>query len=148
MSGNATLIDIDYSCGEQSTLPRGIKPDNGHPPQVFPLSVAREGHARTATLETIVTPNICSVRTDVVLYPGREVDLDGFLTSLAGRQCRSTPLTLITAADIEVLLRELQLSAAKLTVVYAGTSDAQALGARCGGNATELRCLRPPETAS
>ncbi len=75
----------------------------------------------------IITANICSAKPDVVFYAGREVDLDGFLTSLASRQCNSTPLTLITAADIGVLLRqrEQQLSAANLTVVYAGTSDAQ-----------------------
>ncbi|HEY6424447.1 MAG TPA: hypothetical protein VIY28_14610 [Pseudonocardiaceae bacterium] len=78
----------------------------------------------------ILAPNICSAATDVVIYAGRQVDLDGFLQSLADRQCRSTPLTVITAADIGVLLREReqQLSAANLTVVYAGTSDADGWG--------------------
>ena len=78
----------------------------------------------------IVTPNICSLPTDVVFYAGRRVDLGGFLDSLAGRLCRNMPLTVITAADIGELLsnREQQMRAANLTVVHAGTSDAEGWG--------------------
>ncbi|MEO7195089.1 MAG: hypothetical protein ABIZ05_09735 [Pseudonocardiaceae bacterium] len=83
------------------------------------------------TFDVTVTPNLCGTPpTDVVFYAGREVDLGGFLDSLAGRQCRATPLTVITAADIGDLLskREQQLRTANLTVVYAGTSYAQGWG--------------------
>jgi len=89
----------------------------------------------------IVTPNICSLPTDVVLYAGRRVDLGGFLDSLADRQCRSTPLTVITAADIGEVLseREQQLSGANLTVVHAGTSDAEGWGRNVEGTPQQYR---------
>lgn len=85
----------------------------------------------------IITPNICSVKTDVVFYAGREVDLGGFLQSLEGRQCRSTPLTVLTGgADLGATLKEWEqrLSAAKLTVVSAGITDPE--GWERGGEGT------------
>lgn len=79
----------------------------------------------------IVTPNICSVETDVVFYAGREVDLGGFLRSLDRRQCRNTPLTVLTGgADLGATLKEWEqeLGKTNLTVVYAGTTDAEGWG--------------------
>ncbi|MGH3916674.1 MAG: hypothetical protein ACRDTC_25160 [Pseudonocardiaceae bacterium] len=78
----------------------------------------------------LLTPNICAPPADVVLYAGRRVDLGGLLDWLARRGCVSTPLTVITAADIGELLstREQQLTDANLTVVSAGTNDAEGWG--------------------
>jgi ABC-type branched-subunit amino acid transport system substrate-binding protein len=106
----------------------------GRPPLPF-FGASFPGEAGPGRFD-IVTPNICSAPpTDVVIYAGRQVDLDGFLQSLAGRQCRSAPLTVITAADIGTLLseREQQLSAANLTVVHAGTSDTEGWGRGVAG---------------
>jgi ABC-type branched-subunit amino acid transport system substrate-binding protein len=98
---------------------------NGRPPLPF-VGASIPTNASPGRFD-IVTPNICSEPLDVVIYAGRQVDLKGFLQSLAGRQCFLTPLTVITAADIGMLLREReqQLGAANLTVVHAGTSYAE-----------------------
>ena len=60
-----------------------------------------------------------------MFYAGRLVDLDGFLQSLERRQCRSTPLTVLTGGDdLGALLKEHEqrLGTANLTVVFAGTT--------------------------
>ncbi len=106
---------------------------NGRPPLPF-VGASIPTNASSGRFD-IVTPNICSEPPDIVIYAGREVDLKGFLQSLGGRQCLGIPLTVITAADIGVLLREReqQLSAANLTVVHAGTSDAEGWGRGVAG---------------
>lgn len=85
-----------------------------------------------------VTNTICSVSAtlDIVFYAGREVDLGGFLTSLADRACQETPLTVMTGgSDIGTVLeeREQRLSAAKLTVVAATATDADGWGPHAPG---------------
>jgi hypothetical protein len=99
---------------------------NGGPFLSF-IGVSIPADARRGSFDITVTPSLCAPPTDVVLYAGREVDLGGFLDSLVGRQCRDTPLTVITADDIGNLLskRQQQLRAAKLTVVYAGRTDGE-----------------------
>ncbi len=81
-----------------------------------------------------VRANICASVAgglEVVLYAGREVDFDGFLESLRYRSCDRTPLTILTAgSDLGAVLRgrEQELNAANLTVVFAGTVDAEGWG--------------------
>ncbi|MGH3851426.1 MAG: ABC transporter substrate-binding protein, partial [Pseudonocardiaceae bacterium] len=72
--------------------------------------------------------NICSVKPDVIFYAGRQLDLAGFLQSLENRICRNLPLTVMTGGtNLAALVRSQveQLRAAKLTVVFSGTTDAQ-----------------------
>ncbi|MGH8918755.1 MAG: ABC transporter substrate-binding protein [Actinomycetes bacterium] len=73
-----------------------------------------------------VTNSICAVQPDVVFYAGREVDLDGFLQSLADRPCREIkPLTVLTGgSDVSATLEqwEPRMPAAKLTAVFAATT--------------------------
>lgn len=72
-----------------------------------------------------------------VLYAGREVDLGGFLESLKYRSCRRTqPLIILTAgSDLGAVLRgrEQELGKANLTVVFAGTVDAEGWGQNAPG---------------
>ncbi|MGB6163790.1 MAG: hypothetical protein WCF33_07635 [Pseudonocardiaceae bacterium] len=63
------------------------------------------------------------MKSDVVLYAGREVDLAAFLQSLEGRLCLGTPLTIVTGGnDLGEILKEQEqrLCPAHLTVVFAG----------------------------
>ncbi|MGH3904393.1 MAG: hypothetical protein ACRDTE_09410 [Pseudonocardiaceae bacterium] len=68
---------------------------------------------------------------EVVLYAGREVDLDDFLRSLSRRVCDETPLTVATAGvDLSEILKgrdlsEGKLSEARLRVIVASTVDAE-----------------------
>ncbi len=71
-----------------------------------------------------------------VLYAGREVDLGSFLESLRNRSCRSVPLTILTAgSDLGAILKdqEQELRGAKLTVLSAGTVDAEGWGQKVPG---------------
>ncbi|MGH3873595.1 MAG: hypothetical protein ACRDSR_19150 [Pseudonocardiaceae bacterium] len=112
----------------------------GRPRLTF-VGVSIPTDAGPGSFDVTVTPGICSTKTDVVRYAGRLVDLGGFLDSLANRSCRETPLTVITAADIGELLseREPQLTAARLTVVYAGTSDSEGWGRGVEGTPPHYR---------
>jgi hypothetical protein len=78
-----------------------------------------------------VQTNICASTgngLNTILYAGREVDLGGFLESLEHRSCLSTGLTILTAgSDLGAVLRgrEQVTRDANLTVVFAGTVDAE-----------------------
>ena len=83
---------------------------------------------------------ICASAADgleVVFYAGREVDLGGFLESLRYRSClRARPLTILTAgSDLGAILRgrEQEMRDANLTVVFAGTVDAEGWGQNAPG---------------
>jgi hypothetical protein len=82
--------------------------------------------------------NICAAASNglrTVLYAGREIDLSAFLDSLEGRPCPDAELTILTAGlDLGGILREWEhdrehrLRDAKLTIVSAGTVDAEGWG--------------------
>lgn len=85
-----------------------------------------------------VTNSICASRgLQAVLYAGREIDLNSFIKSLETRPCPDTPLTILTAGlDLGKIFngrRELDLKAAKLTVVVAATVDAEGWGHESSG---------------
>lgn len=85
-----------------------------------------------------VTNSICASRgLQAILYAGREIDLNSFVKSLETRPCPQTPLTILTAGlDLGKIFngrRELELAAAKLTVVVAATVDAEGWGQEASG---------------
>ncbi len=75
--------------------------------------------------------NICAAAPNglqAVLYAGREIDLPAFLDSLGERPCPDAELTILTAGlDLGEILdgREQDLRDSNLTVVFAGTVDAE-----------------------
>ncbi|HEX2130342.1 MAG TPA: hypothetical protein VHH15_02200 [Actinophytocola sp.] len=74
-----------------------------------------------------VVVNICEAADDegvAVLYAGREIDLGDLLAALRTRVCRDTPLTVLTAGlELGKVLADIDLRAAKLTVLNAATVD-------------------------
>lgn len=75
-----------------------------------------------------ITTSICAVGPNLVLYAGRLVDLEVFLTSLESRLCRDQPITVATAGtDLGQLNNPTtvaQLRAGNVSVVYATPTDA------------------------
>ncbi|MGB3443507.1 MAG: hypothetical protein WBA97_32625 [Actinophytocola sp.] len=74
-----------------------------------------------------VQANICAAADDegvAILYAGREVDLGGLLEALENRSCSRTPLTVLTAGlELGEVLKDIDLRAAKLTILNAATVD-------------------------
>ncbi|MBA2322984.1 MAG: hypothetical protein H0V92_02825 [Pseudonocardiales bacterium] len=73
-----------------------------------------------------ITTNLCAVKPKVVLYAGRALDLLSFLTSLEGRVCPDTPMTVLTAnTNLGSLTNNQEtLRDKKITVVNAAAADA------------------------
>lgn len=80
--------------------------------------------ARPGMFGSIVT-NICAVRPKVVLFAGRQVDIETFLDSLGSRTCSDLPITVLTGGtDLGALNDEAEkLRREKITVVYAAATD-------------------------
>lgn len=75
-----------------------------------------------------IVTSICSVGPKLVLYSGREVDLIQFLTALESRECRGTPITVMSGGtDLGALYDPAiirRLHAGNLSFVYSSATDA------------------------
>ncbi|MFC4858280.1 hypothetical protein [Actinophytocola glycyrrhizae] len=74
-----------------------------------------------------VQANICAAADEegvAILYAGREIDLGDLLESLENRTCTNAPLTVLTAGlELGEVLKDIDLRAAKLTILNAATVD-------------------------
>ncbi|WP_405942996.1 hypothetical protein [Streptomyces sp. NBC_00207] len=89
------------------------------------------GGAAQTSLGTI-SKNLCGkVTPDVVIYAGRATFLPTFLEKLHQRQCRTTPITVVTGSDAATLDRKLPAlndPEAPISVLYVPLADPGQLG--------------------